>query len=166
METNTIARLMCLKRPGLRSAPLPDIRGQSGASVGVPMVIICSQLGMRWLSLGCSLFSSLLSLDQTTRLHGEVKGSWCELARPQVHGYDLVGVTFLSPLRFASIADEKVARVFEAPRGFVRMVKDLGVADPDVDEVIQDAFCWEFEDLPLLPGSTTNRCRCAPVGSV
>jgi elongator complex protein 2 len=52
-----------------------------------------------------------------------------------VHGYDLVGVTFLSALRFVSVADEKVARVFEASRGFVRTVRELGAAELVVDEV-------------------------------
>lgn len=44
-----------------------------------------------------------------------------------MHGYDLVGATWLGPWTFASVADEKVARVFEAPRGFVETVKGLGV---------------------------------------
>ena len=52
---------------------------------------------------------------------------WHELARPQVHGYDLVGATWLGPWTFASVADEKVTRIFEAPRGFVVTVKELGV---------------------------------------
>jgi elongator complex protein 2 len=38
-------------------------------------------------------------------------------------------------LRFVSIADEKVARVFAAPRGFVKMLRELGVVDLEVDEV-------------------------------
>ncbi|KAJ7047434.1 WD40-repeat-containing domain protein [Mycena alexandri] len=71
-------------------------------------------------------------LDQTTRIHGAIHGpdgpSWRELGRPQVHGYDVLGVAFLGPLKFVSIADEKVARVFEAPRGFVDLVEKLGVA--------------------------------------
>ena len=61
--------------------------------------------------------------------------SWHEVSRPQVHGYDLLGVVSLDPLRFVSIADEKVARVFRAPRSFVNTIKGLDVADPEVDEV-------------------------------
>ncbi|KAF8138550.1 WD40-repeat-containing domain protein [Boletus edulis] len=77
-----------------------------------------------------------VGLDQTTRIHGAVPSSsstlrsprvWHELARPQIHGYDLVGATWLGPWTFASAADEKVARIFEAPRGFVETVKELGV---------------------------------------
>lgn len=86
---------------------------------------------------------NLKSLDQTTRIHGPIPSkaadsiirSWHELGRPQVHGYDLVGVTFLDTMKFISIADEKVARVFEAPRGFVNIVKGLGVSDLASDEV-------------------------------
>lgn len=79
---------------------------------------------------------SFISVDQTTRIHGEASTepgssskSWHEIGRPQVHGYDLLGVAFLDPLRFVSIADEKVARVFEAPQEFVDVVQNLDVAD-------------------------------------
>ncbi len=72
------------------------------------------------------------SLDQTTRIHGEMatdnSSIWHEIARPQVHGYDLLRVAFLSPLRFVSIADEKVARVFEAPREFIETSKNIGIS--------------------------------------
>ncbi|OCH94238.1 WD40 repeat-like protein [Obba rivulosa] len=96
--------------------------------------------GLSWSPRGDFLLSA--GLDQTTRIHGEVPKQdssgnvirvWHELGRPQVHGYDLVGVEFLDNLRFVSIADEKVARVFEAPREFVEIVRNLGVADFDTD---------------------------------
>jgi elongator complex protein 2 len=61
--------------------------------------------------------------------------SWHELSRPQVHGYDLVDVAFLDELKFVSISDEKVARVFEAPGGFVRVIKGLGISELMPDEV-------------------------------
>jgi elongator complex protein 2 len=79
------------------------------------------------------------SIDQSTRIHGEVRSgddvSWHELSRPQVHGYDLLDATFLDSLRFVSIADEKVARVFEAPREFIETVKNLHVAELSTDLV-------------------------------
>jgi elongator complex protein 2 len=83
------------------------------------------------------------SLDQTTRIHGPTPDShddrtavsWHEIGRPQVHGYDLVDAVFLDVLKFVSIADEKVARVFEAPRSFVDMVRALGTAQLPTDEV-------------------------------
>lgn len=87
----------------------------------------------------------LFSLDQTTRIHGETSvggdptnRSWHEISRPQVHGYDLLGVAFLDPLRFVSIADEKVARVFEAPQEFVDVVHNLHVADLKTSAVRPD----------------------------
>ena len=52
-----------------------------------------------------------------------------------MHGYDLVGATWLGPWTFASVADEKVARIFEAPGGFVETLKKLdvcGVAESTV----------------------------------
>ena len=47
----------------------------------------------------------------------------------------------MDSLKFISIADEKVARVFEAPKAFVRLAKHLQIAGIDVDEV---------NPLPLL----------------
>ncbi|TFK75974.1 WD40 repeat-like protein [Pluteus cervinus] len=86
--------------------------------------------GIDWNPAGEYLFST--GLDQTTRIHapltngGEIR--WHEIARPQVHGYDLLNIVLLNPLKFASIADEKVIRVFEAPRNFVDLVETLNVA--------------------------------------
>lgn len=89
-------------------------------------------------------------MDQTSRIHGPIthqngRTTWHELARPQVHGYDLLGVSFLDNLKFVSIADEKVARVFEAPRSFIDVVEALDVAhfsDADVSRVsfLRSAF--------------------------
>ncbi|XP_019857686.1 PREDICTED: probable elongator complex protein 2 [Amphimedon queenslandica] len=67
--------------------------------------------------------------DQSTRLHAPWRrgrredkdevSSWHELARPQIHGYDMTCITSLSPLLIATGADEKVLRVFAAPRNFI-----------------------------------------------
>ena len=84
-----------------------------------------------------------LRLDQTSRIHGPHRRqtsaphreAWHELARPQVHGYDVVGAEFISPLRFVSIADEKVARVFDAPKSFVAMVNSLGTVQAPLSMV-------------------------------
>ncbi|KAL7421394.1 Elongator subunit elp2 [Cryptotrichosporon argae] len=69
-----------------------------------------------------------VSSDQTARVHARATGSWAEIARPQIHGYDMVDAAFLSPLRFASAADEKVTRVFDATTGFAQSLGALGVA--------------------------------------
>ncbi|KDR83805.1 hypothetical protein GALMADRAFT_236196 [Galerina marginata CBS 339.88] len=89
--------------------------------------------GIDWSPDGKYFIST--GIDQTTRIHAPVHTSsasqvqpWHEIARPQVHGYDLLNVVFIDPLKFASIADEKVLRVFEAPRGFVELAEQLGVA--------------------------------------
>ncbi|KAG9219260.1 hypothetical protein CCMSSC00406_0001670 [Pleurotus cornucopiae] len=88
--------------------------------------------GIAWSPKGEYIISA--GVDQTTRIHGPIKDAsgletWHELARPQVHGYDMVDVTFLSALSFVSIADEKVIRVFEAPKSFVDTLDGLGVVN-------------------------------------
>ncbi|TFK28799.1 elongator complex protein 2 [Coprinopsis marcescibilis] len=89
--------------------------------------------GLDWSPDGDYLIST--GLDQTTRIHGMIPSTintggpaWYELARPQVHGYDLLDAVFISDLKFASIADEKVVRVFEAPRTFVESLEKLEVS--------------------------------------
>ncbi|KLO16343.1 WD40 repeat-like protein [Schizopora paradoxa] len=78
--------------------------------------------------------------DQTTRIHacvrrvkneGEV---WREIGRPQVHGYDLVDAVFLSETKFVSIADEKVARVFEAPKRFLGLCKQFDILNAEINK--------------------------------
>jgi len=71
-----------------------------------------------------------VSSDQTTRLHAPWKQEglqsvWCEIARPQVHGYDMQCLSMLSRYRLASGADEKVLRVFSAPRQFMETFQEL-----------------------------------------
>lgn len=88
----------------------------------------------------------IISQDQTTRIHGPVGPLriWHELARPQVHGYDLTDAAFVGPgaLRLVSTAEEKIARVFDAPKGFVRVVRALGTVE------------WENEQA----GEVSNTC--------
>uniref|UniRef100_V5ESK5 Elongator complex protein 2 n=1 Tax=Kalmanozyma brasiliensis (strain GHG001) TaxID=1365824 RepID=V5ESK5_KALBG len=78
----------------------------------------------------CGEYLLSCSDDQTTRLHAKPfsrngqqldasRATWHEVARPQSHGYDLHSVSWLDRLNFVSAADEKVLRVFAAPRGFV-----------------------------------------------
>ena len=40
------------------------------------------------------------------------KSLWCEIARPQVHGYDMQCLSMLSRYRLASRADEKVTAFY------------------------------------------------------
>ncbi|TCD71349.1 hypothetical protein EIP91_011120 [Steccherinum ochraceum] len=94
--------------------------------------------GVSWSPNGEYLLSA--SLDQTTRIHGAIPqaetgtSTWHELSRPQVHGYDLIDAVFLTSTRFVSVADEKVARVFEAPKEFVTSIESLRVAELGLDQ--------------------------------
>ncbi|KAG8819898.1 hypothetical protein FRC19_009421 [Serendipita sp. 401] len=81
--------------------------------------------GIDWEPSGRYLVSA--SIDQTVRIHGPHGPKWLELARPQTHGYDCIQAAFLSDLRFASISDEKVTRVFDAPGAFVQLTNGLGI---------------------------------------
>ncbi|KAI5124733.1 hypothetical protein M0805_005368 [Coniferiporia weirii] len=94
--------------------------------------------GVSWSPSGEYLIST--GPDQTTRIHGNINAkldkspeSWHEICRPQVHGYDLISAVFLNSTRFISAADEKVARVFEAPQSFMSLCKNLGIL-PDVED--------------------------------
>ncbi len=49
---------------------------------------------------------------------------WRELARPQVHGYEMNAVASLDAVRYVSAGDEKVGRVFAATKGFVERFLD------------------------------------------
>lgn len=56
------------------------------------------------------------------------RGTWHEIARPQVHGHDINCVTLIRGKgnhRYVSGADEKVARVFEAPLSFLKTLNAI-----------------------------------------
>uniref|UniRef100_A0A3P8VKF9 Elongator complex protein 2 n=1 Tax=Cynoglossus semilaevis TaxID=244447 RepID=A0A3P8VKF9_CYNSE len=63
--------------------------------------------------------------DQTTRLftpwrqQDSAPTTWHEISRPQIHGYDMQCLAMVGRFQFVSGADEKVLRVFQAPRNFV-----------------------------------------------
>ncbi|KAF9534863.1 WD40 repeat-like protein [Crepidotus variabilis] len=115
-----------------RSTATENLTSESWAEVGAISGHNGPVKGLDWSPDGNYIISS--GLDQTTRIHGPARtkvndhSSWHEISRPQVHGYDLFNVVFVDPLKFASIADEKVVRVFEAPRGFVELAGQLEVA--------------------------------------
>jgi hypothetical protein len=138
------------------------LRGAPAANISYPRGLLVSLRDRK-----PAAYEHVLSVDQTTRIHATLPASkddkeptlsWHEVGRPQVHGYDLVGVISLDPLRFVSVADEKVARVFAAPRGFVKTLRGLDVADLEVNEVklpgqADDRFtqisAWNQENLPV-----------------
>jgi elongator complex protein 2 len=87
-----------------------------------------------------------VSQDQTCRLWAPVHDRWIELARPQVHGYDLSAVASLStpshPHLLVSGADERELRVFDAPKSTIDMLEAAcGFKyDPDPIERTDRAF--------------------------
>ncbi|XP_044513787.1 elongator complex protein 2 isoform X6 [Gracilinanus agilis] len=70
-------------------------------------------------------FIMTVSADQTTRLFApwrkkdDSQITWHEIARPQIHGFDMKCLAMIGRFQFVSGADEKVLRVFSAPRNFV-----------------------------------------------
>lgn len=78
-----------------------------------------------------------VSTDQTTRVHApwirkNGKGTWHEVARPQIHGYDMQCIVSLTRFQFASAAEEKIIRTFQAPANFIENIRAL--SDPLEDE--------------------------------
>ncbi|KAJ1960252.1 Elongator subunit elp2 [Dispira parvispora] len=76
------------------------------------------------------LFVVSVSLDQSARLFApwtrpaassddQTLSTWHEVARPQIHGYDLQCLAFTGNYQYVSGADEKVLRVFDATGMFV-----------------------------------------------
>uniref|UniRef100_H2Y854 Elongator complex protein 2 n=1 Tax=Ciona savignyi TaxID=51511 RepID=H2Y854_CIOSA len=71
--------------------------------------------------------------DQTTRVFSKWISScenpdfesWHEIARPQIHGYDITCISMMQSLKFVSGADEKVLRIFEAPKNFLENLKTI-----------------------------------------
>ncbi|XP_053687063.1 elongator complex protein 2 [Sabethes cyaneus] len=88
-----------------------------------------------------------LSADQTTRIHASWKKAdsdaesltWHEIARPQVHGYDMQCLCMLSRYKFASGAEEKIVRIFQAPGNFVENFRQLCDVsqDPEGDNFLK-----------------------------
>ncbi|KFO27399.1 elongator complex protein 2 [Fukomys damarensis] len=93
-------------------------------------------------------FIITVSTDQTTRLFAPWKRkdqsqvTWHEIARPQIHGYDLKCLTMINRFQFVSGADEKVLRVFSAPRNFVENF--CAISGQSVSHVL----CDQGSDLP------------------
>ncbi|KAI1124526.1 WD40-repeat-containing domain protein [Nemania abortiva] len=91
-----------------------------------------SVTGIAWAKNGDYLLST--SSDQTTRLHGSWKhnNTWHEMARPQIHGYDLNCIDSLGGSQFVSGADEKLMRVFDEPKAVAKLLNrlcDINIGD-------------------------------------
>jgi elongator complex protein 2 len=106
-----------------------------------------------------------VSNDQTCRLWAQLKpeliiekqnkqSAWFELARPQVHGYNLSAVASLSthshPHLIVTGADEKEIRAFDAPKTTLRLLDTLTDVRP----------------IPNLNGIPTERVERAYIPSL
>lgn len=99
-----------------------------------------------WANDGSYLLST--SSDQTTRLWAEWRNghsSWHEMARPQIHGYDLNCVAAVTRNQFVSGADEKLLRVFNKPKDAERLLSSLAGRDPDDQDRLPDSA-----NIPVL----------------
>ena len=94
-----------------------------------------------WSKDGSYLLST--GSDQTTRLHAAWKRggeySWHEMARPQIHGYDLNCIDSIDQLRFISGADEKLLRVFDETRTTADLLQNLCGIHTDDEQFLPDA---------------------------
>lgn len=106
--------------------------------------------GIAWSKSGEYLLST--SADQTTRLHARWSGrgqrTWHEMARPQIHGYDLNCIDSLGDSSFVSGADEKLMRVFDEPKAVARLLSTLcgiGIGGGRDIEALPDAA-----NMPVL----------------
>ncbi|KAI1342645.1 RNA polymerase II Elongator subunit [Xylariaceae sp. FL0016] len=119
---------------------MPDI-GISGHTRAVT--------GVAWSKNGEYLLST--SSDQTTRLHAtwdnDSNGdkTWHEMARPQIHGYDLNCIDSLGDAQFVSGADEKLMRVFDEPKAVAHLLNRLCGIGGDHIEAMPDAA-----NMPVL----------------
>ncbi|KAJ1915708.1 Elongator subunit elp2 [Mycoemilia scoparia] len=99
-----------------------------------------------------------LSLDQTSRIYAPWRTpsaqdknnegrccGWHEIARPQIHGYDLRCAAFVTPFKYISGADEKVVRVFEATKNYASSLQTLSLGPPGDTN---DPLAAEVDSLP------------------
>ncbi|KAI5955150.1 ELP2 [Candida jiufengensis] len=90
------------------------------------------------------------SLDQTTRLYAPWKRdniiTWHEIARPQIHGYDMICCDNITKTKFVSGGDEKILRVFELTKSISEALKSLG--NIEINE--NNSELPEFASLPVL----------------
>lgn len=100
-----------------------------------------------WSKDGSYLLST--GSDQTTRLHAAWKRgskySWHEMARPQIHGYDLNCIDTIGQIEFITGADEKLLRVFDETRATANLLDTLCDIHTNVEQVLPDAA-----NIPVL----------------
>ncbi|KAL9129852.1 MAG: hypothetical protein Q9217_001807 [Psora testacea] len=87
--------------------------------------------------------------DQTTRLYAEWKRqagiSWHEMARPQIHGYEINCLHSIDRAQFISGADEKLLRVFDEPQATAHLLEELSGIEVGPDQELP-----ETASIPVL----------------
>ena len=64
-----------------------------------------------------------------------LQAGWHEVSRPQVHGYDMQCLASTGPFSFASGAEEKIVRLFRAPKNFLSNFSHLSGVDVLTEQV-------------------------------
>lgn len=112
---------------------------QIKSNIWEPQVTITGHFGpveqVKWDPTSNYIIS--VSKDQTARLfiQYEKNNNWYEVARPQIHGYDMRCFTFLKNHKYICGADEKVLRVIQAPLSFVKTLNRLkGIDLMEIDD--------------------------------
>lgn len=104
-----------------------------------------------WSRDGSFLLST--SSDQTTRLYSQWirdgRSTWHEMARPQIHGYDLNCLDSVSSTRFVSGADEKLLRVFDKPKAVAHLLTALS-GTPDISQADDETDLPDAANIPVL----------------
>ncbi|CAJ1977478.1 unnamed protein product [Sphenostylis stenocarpa] len=110
-----------------------DVGNDNWLTQKVPSGHFAPVTDIAWARSGDYIISA--SHDQTTRIFApwKIEASlqdgefWHEISRPQVHGHDINCMAVIHGKgnhRFVSGADEKVARVFEAPLSFLKTLNN------------------------------------------
>ncbi|RDW89310.1 WD40 repeat-like protein [Coleophoma cylindrospora] len=126
--------------------------------------------GIAWSKEGDYILST--SSDQTTRLHARWRRgdqeTWHEMARPQIHGYNLNCIDTLGGSQFVSGADEKLLRVFNEPKAVANLLHTLCGFGGNQIEDMPDAANMPLlglsnkaieaveDDQEILPSNNTN----------
>ncbi|MEE6465443.1 hypothetical protein FKM82_006558 [Ascaphus truei] len=124
----------------------------------IPMVVISGHFnsvqGLRWDPDG--EFVITVGSDQTTRLfapwkiEGQTRVTWHEIARPQIHGYDMQCLAMIGRFQYVSGADEKVLRVFAAPRNFIENFSNISGISMEKLLSSKDILLPEGATVPAL----------------
>ncbi|RKP17468.1 WD40 repeat-like protein [Rozella allomycis CSF55] len=91
-----------------------------------------------------------VSKDQTTRIISECDSAWYEIARPQIHGYDMQCITFTNTFQFVSAGEEKVLRVFATPKSFIKTYCGLKGINEEEYKKLEGKTSFVGANVPAL----------------